>query len=159
VEQEQLEEEDDFQKDSSKASVSKKGSLKDDAAYDEPVVATLRPGAFHATGAPRTKEEKLAAAGEDEPVYIEVFPGVSERLRRTMETKEAVENDFITPAVCFACDTEIYCIADVKYYICPTCKCVSLLSESKHSRERKDVGIAFGLETLFKMRSEIARQK
>lgn len=104
----------------------------------------------------------------DDVVYIEVFPGVSEPLRRTQETKEAVDNDFITSTVCFACDSDLFCIADVKYYICPTCKCVSLLEEEDargflrltdaKTNEQSGVGLGFTYETLFKMQSQLGRR-
>lgn len=106
-------------------------------------------------------EDSNTPPAEENVVFIEVFPGVTEQLRRTKETKEAIARDFYAPTTCFACNMDVFCIADVKYYICPQCKCVSLMEEQHRPdvKEHHGVGIAFGIETLFNAQAEIVRSK
>ena len=58
-------------------------------------------------------------------IMIDIEPGVSEPLRGTEETMEAMEMDAITVADCMSC-TECYlCIQDAAYFICPACRVVN----------------------------------
>eukprot|EP00797_Seminavis_robusta_P029891 Sro60_g034690.2 (676) ;mRNA; r:71874-74666 len=148
---------------------SRRGKLKDDALYS----STRRlPGAFHEQSPPLSKQTKdgkndpprKPERGPEDPakphdtILIEVFPGVSEKLRRAKETEEAVAADFYTPATCFSCNLDLFCISDVKYFICPECRCVSPLDETSNGiRDRQGVGIAFGYKTLSRMQ-ELSRR-
>jgi len=152
------------QKGMEKASL-KKASLNDDSIYGGSSVSAssrgtviTQPGAFHAKPKGQFKEDKpVVISSSNVPVYIEVSPGVRERLRRAQETRDAVARDFFAPAHCFACDSDVFCIADIRYFICPDCKCVNPLEEDGEFgvRHRTDVGIAFGFKALYKMQANM----
>lgn len=114
------------------------------------------PSPLVSSSSPPMSTSRSRPCGPEDDIYLEVFPGMQERLRRTKETKDAIERDFYTPGTCCACNMDLFCIADVAYFICPTCKTINPFQNNDGG---SDVGIAFGYETLFKIQSEILRDR
>jgi hypothetical protein len=104
------------------------------------------------------------SSGEKDDVMVEIFPGVTSRLRGTQETLQAVANDFYTPVSCFACNEDVFCVADVSYVICPGCKVVSPLDADDkvfdgQPIERHGLGLGFTVESLFQMQSDVFQKQ
>ncbi|CAB9521977.1 expressed unknown protein (Partial), partial [Seminavis robusta] len=113
--------------------------------------------------------------GKDEApereVHIDIGFGTKARLRRTKETMDAIARDFYAPCVCVACSTDLFCIADVKFIVCPKCKTISPADAAATGEggtatsfngspiERRDVGLGFTYDTLYKMQSDVARER
>ncbi|CAB9499332.1 expressed unknown protein [Seminavis robusta] len=98
----------------------------------------------------------------DEPISVEIAPGVRVPLRRTHETMRAIAKDYYQEASCFGCSIDIFCIADVSYVICPKCKIISPVSgEYFEGRKLKRYGLGLGFtcESLFKMQNEILQDR
>lgn len=113
----------------------------------------------------RDRAEKHRAPDVKETVHVEIAPGVKEPLRRTEETMAAVSRDFYMPASCFACSADLFCIADVKYIICPACQTISPAEAAATSADdggvmipRQGVGLGFTFDTLFKMQSSLVQE-
>ena len=109
--------------------------------------------------APSPPEPK---AVESEPTLIEISPRVSEPLRRADETVTAVRHDFYVPVSCFGCSHDIFCIADAKYVICPSCRVVSPIEEGAlegRSLNQHGLGLGFTCESLFQIQSEILSER
>lgn len=60
-----------------------------------------------------------------DPVYVEIYPGVTQLLRGADETSRAADVNFVTPVRCASCTVDMLCIADAAYAICPLCRVVS----------------------------------
>jgi hypothetical protein len=94
-------------------------------------------------------------------VIVTICPGVSAPLRGSDEIRKAVANQFyITNVHCFGCASDICCIADVQYAICPHCRVISSLEDYTFEGEmlsyRWGLGIGFTQENLWDMQAEIA---
>jgi len=59
------------------------------------------------------------------PLSIEIAPGVSAPLRGSTESYEAIQQGFSVTCSCFCCATNLVCIADADYVLCPDCRVVS----------------------------------
>jgi len=57
-------------------------------------------------------------------VMVDISPGVQAKLRRMQETMDAVAKDYYTAVCCLACQRELFCIADVEFFLCPDCKVI-----------------------------------
>jgi len=115
----------------------------------------------------------LSASSDDQT--IEIGNGLRAPLRGTKETKQAIIDDFYVPRVCLGCSLDVFTIADVQYYVCPTCKTVSSADNgvnvsaaaaggegeggsamnTKSSAKNHGVGLAFTFDTLFQMQAEV----
>ncbi|CAB9506482.1 expressed unknown protein [Seminavis robusta] len=100
------------------------------------------------------------AQADTKAVMVEITPGVKERLRRADETREAVANDFFTPVSCRSCSKYLFCTADLKYFACPKCECISSLENDDRFEgrpiERHGLGVGFTVDTLFRMQQELS---
>ena len=93
---------------------------------------------------------------------VEIAPGVHEPLRRADETVTAVRHDFYVPVCCFGCSEEIFCIADAKYVICPSCRVVSPIEEGALDGQvlrQHGLGLGFNCESLFQIQSDILQEE
>lgn len=87
---------------------------------------------------------------------IEIAPGVHARLRGARETWASIEQDSYIPTQCFCCQTEICCIMDANYVLCPACKVVSPL---ENGVEDGGVGLGFTFDDLQKWQCEIMSKR
>lgn len=98
----------------------------------------------------------------DAAVMVHIAPGIEEPLRGTKETYQAVAKDFHANVTCLGCSTELCCIADVLYIVCPGCKVISPLEgclfEGKEIR-RRGLGLGFTYESLFQIQVEIMKER
>lgn len=98
--------------------------------------------------------------GDEGGILVEITPGVEVPLRRACETQDAVSNNFYTAVSCMACaNMDLYAIADVAYFVCPSCKTMCSVDEKSFNGrpiERHGLGLGFTSETLFCMQSELS---
>jgi len=79
-----------------------------------------------------------------ESLMIEIMPGLSEPLRGSAETIKAHMSGDIMKIHCVCCDTDISCVGDAAYVLCPNCTVVSPApSESANGRSSWGVGLGF----------------
>ena len=98
---------------------------------------------------------KIAAF--DNPVQeprIEIAPGITARLRGAKETYACVENDFYLPVTCFCCSTDLCCIMDANYVLCPQCRVVSPIEGCSDGSDG-GVGLGFTFDDLRQWQYEI----
>lgn len=79
---------------------------------------------------------------------VEISPGVYARLRGSQETWRAVEEGNVEESECFCCGTQLLCIADADYVLCPECKVVSPITTNinrKLSPHSNAGGVGLGL--------------
>ncbi|CAB9522423.1 expressed unknown protein [Seminavis robusta] len=127
-------------------------------------------------GSQGSKRHLDVPPGPDDNIFIEIGAGVRARLRRTQETMDAIAQDYYVPAACYACTSDLFCIADVKYLVCPACHSISPLEEGENKRRQKEskglyapadgevirrrgVGLGFTYETLFQMQAELVAKQ
>lgn len=84
---------------------------------------------------------------------IEIAPGITERLRGAAETWQCIERDFYLPTQCCCCATDICCIMDATYVLCPQCKVISPLENGM--AHGGGVGLGFTFEDLQNWQAEI----
>lgn len=84
---------------------------------------------------------------------IEIAPGHFARLRGAQETWNCIEEDFYLPVTCFCCSSEICCIMDASYVLCPQCRVVSPMEGCGGTDG--GVGLGFTVEELRKWQHEI----
>ena len=99
---------------------------------------------------------------KDQPVSVEISPGLRVPLRRTHETMQAIAVDFFQDVRCLSCSKDIFSIADVSFVICPMCRVISpVTGDYFEGREvkRYGLGLGFTCENLFKMQSEIMQNR
>ena len=95
----------------------------------------------------------------EQPVmYMEISPGQRVRLRGARETWQCVENDFYLPTTCFSCDTDLCCIMDASYVLCPLCKVVSPV-EGWAAGPDGGVGLGFTYNDLVQWQHEIMQRR
>lgn len=83
-----------------------------------------------------------------------IAPGVTARLRGAAETLAAVAADCYTLATCWVCQTNLGCVANAAYVLCPACRSVSPLQvDDNYSVD--GVGLGFTLEQLQMWQCEI----
>ena len=85
---------------------------------------------------------------------IEIAPGIMARLRGAQETWSCVENDFYLPTTCFCCSSDLFCIMDANYVLCPMCKVVSPLEGCATGMDG-GVGLGFTFDDLQQWQHEI----
>lgn len=90
---------------------------------------------------------------------VDISPGVKARLRRTEETMDAVANDYYSAVSCLACNRDLFCIADVCWFICPDCKVISPTEEEQPKGNRHGLGLGFTTDTLIAMQAEVFAKK
>lgn len=91
---------------------------------------------------------------------VEIAPNVWVRLRDARETWAAVERDFYFPIVCFGCSTELCCIQDADYCICPLCRVVSPMRDDSNVDVGKGgAGLGFTLDELLQWQSQILKAR
>ena len=83
---------------------------------------------------------------------IEIAPGITARLRGAQETWQCIATDFYMPTQCFCCATDVCCIMDATYVLCPVCKVVSPL---ENGCPDGGVGLGFTFDDLQKWQTEI----
>lgn len=72
--------------------------------------------------------ESSADGFEDEdPLLLEVAPGLEVRLRGSAETRRAIRKWEIVRVNCLECTVQLHCINNAEYLLCPLCRCVSPL--------------------------------
>ena len=99
----------------------------------------------------------VAAQMVDKVTYMEIAPGEKVRLRGAKETWQCVENDFYLPTTCFSCDTDLCCIMDASYVLCPVCKVVSPV-EGWAGGPDGGVGLGFTYDDLANWQREIVQR-
>lgn len=93
--------------------------------------------------------------------YIEIAPGMVERLRGAVETWDCVRHDAIDPCACACCcTTSLFCVNDAAYVICPHCRVVSPLhdddvDDDDQRSARYGVGLGFTHIELLQMQHAI----
>mmetsp|Transcript_12037 Transcript_12037/g.23122 ORF Transcript_12037/g.23122 Transcript_12037/m.23122 type:complete len:323 (-) Transcript_12037:22-990(-) len=90
--------------------------------------------------------------------YMEIAPGQHVRLRGAKETWQCVENDAYLPTTCFSCDTDLCCIMDASYVLCPLCKVVSPV-EGWAGGPDGGVGLGFTYQDLAMWQQEIIERR
>ena len=107
--------------------------------------------------------QKIASNGgpnsSSSTAQIEIAPGVMARLRGAQETWQAVANDFYMPTTCFCCTTNLFCIMDANYVICPVCKVVSPMEGCAGNDMQGGVGLGFTMEDLQQWQTEIIQRQ
>lgn len=91
-----------------------------------------------------------------EPHMVEIFPGVFESLRGAAETWKAIELDYFMPIECVTCSSDIFCIQDSRYVLCPNCRCVGPM---QNDAEAIGVGLGFTYEQLSSWQGDILRNR
>lgn len=86
---------------------------------------------------------------------IEISPGVMARLRGAQETYQAVKNDLYIPTTCQGCQTDVCCIIDASYLLCPKCKSVCPIEGGNPDIPGGGIGLGFTLEDLRIWQAEI----
>lgn len=142
------------------------------AGTDESPIPTAKPPppSFHSSRVPGAYSashdavsRKVAEFDNHRPQgvkQIEIAPGIWARLRGAKETWSAVENDFFMPTTCFCCTTDIFCIMDANYVICPVCKVVSPMEGcAKPGGFDGGVGLGFTMDDLLKWQGEILEKQ
>jgi hypothetical protein len=92
-------------------------------------------------------------------VTLEIAPGHYARLRGADETWACVERDFYMPVTCFACTSELCCIQDATYVLCPTCRVVSPMDGTMDPNHDGGVGLGFTMEDLLRWQAEILSKR
>jgi hypothetical protein len=91
---------------------------------------------------------------------IEIMPGLRVPLRGAEETWNCIEHDFFLPVTCFACTTELCCIQDASYVLCPVCRVVGPMDAGAGDfGSTMGVGLGFSFDDLFQWQSEIVRRQ
>jgi hypothetical protein len=91
---------------------------------------------------------------------IEIMPGLRVPLRGAKETWNCIEQDFFLPVTCFGCATELCCIQDASYVLCPVCRVVGPMdSGAGDFGSTVGVGLGFSFDDLFQWQSEIVRRQ
>jgi hypothetical protein len=138
---------------------SKKGSPRQEPENESPTVA----GPSSITASRPADSRHKAPVASDEPLQVEVSPGVITVLRGVEETVVAIRNDFIVPVTCMGCFLDMFCIANVEYVLCPTCRVVSpveVLSILGTKEAPKGLGLGVRYEALGVIQSDLlATQK
>jgi len=101
--------------------------------------------------------EEVKLAPIESSINIEIMPGVEVPLRSADETHEAIRNHFYIPATCFGCASELFCILDAKYLICPDCRSVNPLPEenySSNSYNKRGIGMGFKCEDIILLQDD-----
>lgn len=128
-------------------------------------------GADNAGGGVDKGVASLKSDDTEGEVFVDIGFNTKARLRRAKDTMEAIARDFYAPATCFACASDLFCIADVQYIVCPKCKTVSPADQTESGGQggtatsfngqpiqRHDVGLGFTSDTLFKMQSDLGQR-
>lgn len=92
--------------------------------------------------APPEKSSVSPSTRSNEAVFVEIYPGVTERLRGAAETARAADINFVVPLQCISCTIDMLCIADAAYVICPLCRVVSPTVD-RSLNDRWGVGLGF----------------
>ena len=91
---------------------------------------------------------------------VEISPNVWVRLRGADETWACVEQDFFMPVVCFGCSSELCCIQDADFVLCPMCRVVSPMNGIVDAGTSEGgVGLGFTFDDLMKWQSDIVRTR
>ena len=64
---------------------------------------------------------------------MEIAPGVSLRLRGAEETWQCILNDAYAPIVCSACCSDLCCIQDAAFVLCPLCRVVTPMTSNEEA--------------------------
>ena len=102
---------------------------------------------------------KIAEFERPQESRIEIAPGITARLRGAKETLRCVENDFYLPAMCFCCNTDLFCIMDANYVLCPNCKVVSPMEGCSSPGSDGGVGLGFTFQDLQQWQYEIVMRR
>lgn len=97
----------------------------------------------HPYAVPTENEDKAKAPPPSSPVYVAIAPGLTARLRRVQETEACIVNDFYIPTLCAVCSTDLFCIMDANYVLCPQCKVVGRLEGGADLEYDGGIGIGF----------------
>jgi hypothetical protein len=91
---------------------------------------------------------------------IEIMPGIRVPLRGAEETWNCIRQDFFLPVTCLACTTELCCIQDASYVLCPVCRVVSPMDAGAGDfGSTVGVGLGFSFDELYQWQSEIFRRQ
>jgi len=71
------------------------------------------------------------------------------RLRGAAETEACILQDFYMPALCVCCETELFCIQDADYVLCPKCYGISPFDGNAPNRDQHILGGGIGLGFTF----------
>ena len=104
--------------------------------------------------------QELFSVSENGSKTIEIMPGLRVPLRGAEETWNCIEQDFFLPVTCFACTTELCCIQDASYVLCPACRVVGPMDAGTSAfGSTMGVGLGFSFDDLFQWQSEIVRRQ
>jgi hypothetical protein len=90
---------------------------------------------------------------------IQVAPGVRVFLRSSVETWDAIKDDFFLPCLCPGCGASLFVIQDAAYALCPGCRTVSPLEGDFIDRAVSGVGMGFTFEDLVRWQRSIAGER
>lgn len=93
------------------------------------------------------------------PPMVNITATLQMRLRGARETWQCVENDFYIPATCPCCATDMFCIMDANYFLCPLCRVVSPLQGGADEEYDGGVGLAFTVTDLQQWQHEILARR
>jgi hypothetical protein len=95
------------------------------------------------------------------PTEIEIAPGVYMPLRGSEETMIAIERGSVTRTNCFSCTSELHCLDDAEYILCPVCRVVGPVDSSFVRREMRVYGVGLGIlpDQMRRWASEIHRDR
>lgn len=108
---------------------------------------------------PRQQPPVRQQQSKDTTIYVEIAPHVTARLRGARETWQCVKHDFFIPACCVSCRTNLFCIMDANFMICPVCKVVGPLQGGADQGYNGGVGIGFTLTDLQAWQCEILARR
>lgn len=66
-------------------------------------------------------------------VYIEIAPGVVKLLRGSRETQCAWDNGLCEHVCCISCESQLACVWDCEFVLCPECHTMTSLASSSSS--------------------------
>uniref|UniRef100_A0A7S3L049 Uncharacterized protein n=1 Tax=Amphora coffeiformis TaxID=265554 RepID=A0A7S3L049_9STRA len=120
------------------------------------------PGAYYSDGsaaaaAAAATSTTTSTSMPRKPIFIDIAPGVRARLRGFDETKACVGRDFFLPCLCFSCATNLFCIMDANYVVCPVCRVVSPLEGGADLDYQGGVGLGFTSDDLVTWQADFRR--
>ena len=127
----------------------------------QPFEKSTRQSAGECKSTPPPVERETSFTANDD-VLIEIAPGVPSRLRGAKETCEYIRQDRYTVLACFVCSSQICCIDDADFVLCPGCRVIIPIDQScPRETAQSDRGIGLGLtvDELQSLQSQILQEQ
>lgn len=106
----------------------------------------------------RVPSTMTTATATPPAAQIEIAPGQTARLRGSKETYFAVKHDFVISTCCLECQTDLCCVADASYVLCPLCRVVGPL-EGGADDGQGGIGLGITRDILQQWQTEIKESK